>query len=119
MNTTAEQEVKNYISKGVDNIIDNKDDFIKNLAEASNIKPPKASKGPKADKEPGKTLKSINNILKKDGHRLERDEDNWPLYHLFLQSGETYDILFKKKVSDLFDLLEEKGIDGMLEFQKK
>lgn len=116
MNPTAEQDVKNYISKGVDEIIENKDDFIQKLSEVSNIKPPKA---PKVTKELGKTLKSINNLLKQDGHRLERDEENWPLYHLFLQNGETYDIFFKKKVSDLHDIVEQKGIEGLLEFQKK
>ena len=113
---TAEQEVKNYIEKGVDEIIDNKDDFIKKLSEVSNIKPPKA---PKANKELGKTLKSINVLLKKDGHRLERDETSWPLYHLFLQNGETYDIFFTGKVSQLFEITEQRGIEGILEFQKK
>lgn len=116
MNPTTEQDVKNYIDKGVDEIIENKDDFIKKLSEVSNIKPPKT---PKVDKEPGKTLKSINNLLKKDGHRLERDEEKWPLYHLFLQDGKTYDIFFTNKVSELFDLVEQKGYEGLLEFEKK
>jgi len=116
MNPTAEQDLKNYIEKGVDDIIENKDDFIKKLAEVSNIKPPKASK---ANVEPGKTLKSINDHLKNDGHRLERDSENWPLYHLFLQSGETYDIIFKGKVAEMHDLIIAKGVEILLEFQKK
>ena len=114
--TIATEEVKNYIKKGVDDIIDNKDDFIQKLSIASNIKPPKA---PRVMKDSGKTLKTVNELLKKDGHRIERDSDNWPLYHIFLQNGESHDVDFRGKVSEFHDIFIEKGIDGLLELKNQ
>jgi hypothetical protein len=112
----AVEEVKKYVEKGVDDILDNKDDFIQKLSIASNIKPPKA---PKVVKESGKTLKTVNELLKKDGHRIERDEKIWPLYHLFLQNGESHDIDFRGKVSEFYDIFLEKGIEGILELKNQ
>jgi hypothetical protein len=118
MDPIVVEEVKKYIEKGVDDIIENKDDFIKKLSMVANLKLPKSAQQ-KTTPELGKTLKAINELMKKDGHRLERNVNVWPLYHLFLQSGESYQILFKKKVSDLYDIFLQKGIEGILEFEKK
>ena len=119
MSTQALETVKTYIEKGVDDIIENKDDFITNLAIAANITV-KGSKTKISNNGPKKNnLKDMSKILEKDGHRIERDENTWPLYHLYLKSGEVHNILFKGKVEQFHDILLEKGIEGLLTYEVK
>ena len=117
MSATALEAVKNYVEKGLDDIMSNKDDFITNLSIAANLKGPKKSK---ANNGPVKgTLKALGKLLEKDGHRIERDENTWPLYHLYLKDGEIKHIVFKGKVEEFHDIFVNQGIDGLLVYEKK
>ena len=112
----ATEVVQNLIEQGVDDIIENSENFIDNLRIASGIKKPKmvtktsgASRG---------SLASINEILSKDGMKIDRDTNKWPLYHLFKDSELVNSYLFKGKVSELYDIISTQGIDGINQYKQ-
>lgn len=112
----ARETVGQFIEKGVDDIIENSDNFIENLKIASGIKKPRiVSKNSNPSRG---SLASINQILSKDSIKMERDENKWPLYHIF-QNGNSYSVLFKGKVSEMFDIIEKSGIDGLSPYVQK
>lgn len=113
---TAKEVIEGLIEQGVDDIIENSDNFIENLKVASGIKKPKiVSKNTAAARG---SLASINELLSKDGIKIERDEKTWPLYHVF-QNDESYSILFKGKVKEMYEIISTQGIDGMSQYIKK
>ena len=117
LEVAAKGTLEALVSQGVDAVIENYVDFIKALRILSpalgstEIAPPKpGAKG---------TLNSLDFALSQKGMRIVRSKVSWPVYHIFLESGEERIITFKKEVWALCNLYDKEGIEGLLQYENK
>jgi hypothetical protein len=99
-NTSIEsKEIKSPVE--IDNQIQNKvvKKVTKNTVSADELKP---------------TLKNLDNLLQKEGCRIERDDKKWVKYHLFLSDGNHVEIIYKGKVWELYNIYVEHGLKGLV-----
>ena len=113
---TAKEVVQNLIEQGVDDVIENSDNFIENLKIASGIKKPKMVT--KTSGSSRGSLASINEILSTNGMKIDRDTSKWPLYHIFKDGQHQESFIFKGKVSELHDIISTQGIDGVAQYKQ-
>lgn len=60
-------------------------------------------------------LKSLQILLQKDGYFIERNENRWVEYFLYLPDGEKLSFICKLKVWQLYNIYIEKGIQGLID----
>jgi hypothetical protein len=107
-------ELTAIVEGGVDSVITNSSDFLKLLRIVSGS----ATKGIVMKGGSG-TLKSLNELLSEEGHSVERDDNNWPVYHVNLADGSSHTIRFTGKVWELYNLYVDGGIDSLLQYKIK
>jgi actin-like ATPase involved in cell morphogenesis len=107
-------ELTAIVEGGVDSVITNSSDFLKLLRIVSGS----ATKGIVMKGGSG-TLKSLNELLSEEGHSVERDDNDWPVYHVNLADGSSHTIRFTGKVWELYNLYVDGGIDSLLQYKIK
>jgi actin-like ATPase involved in cell morphogenesis len=107
-------EITAIVEGGVDSVIANSSDFLKLLRIVSGS----ATKGIVMKGGSG-TLKSLNELLSEEGHSVERDDNDWPVYHVNLADGSSHTIRFTGKVWELYNLYIDGGIDSLLQYKVK
>lgn len=60
-------------------------------------------------------LKSLQIMLQKDGYFIERNENRWVEYFLYLPDGQKLSFICKLKVWQLYNIYIEKGIQGLID----
>jgi hypothetical protein len=60
-------------------------------------------------------LKSLQILLQKEGYFIERNENRWIEYFLYLPDGQKVSFLCKLKVWQVYNIYIEKGIQGLLD----
>lgn len=60
-------------------------------------------------------LKSLQILLQKDGYFIERNENRWVEYFLYLPDGQKLSFICKLKVWQLYNIYIEKGIQGLVD----
>jgi hypothetical protein len=96
------------VNEGVESVILNSEEFISALKVLSI--------GDTTGRKKGETLKSLEELLSKEGIGIKRNPLKWPLYHLTLQGGEVVNILFKGKVWELYEMYVTGGIEEILKY---
>ena len=115
----AKEVIEQFIEQGVDDVIENSDNFIENLKIASGIKQVKIATKKTGNSNPARgSLASINQILSGSGYSIKRDDKTWPLYHVYKGTEIEYSLLFKGKVSELHDILSTQGLDGVTQYKQ-
>jgi hypothetical protein len=112
LKSVAIVELTSIVEGGVQSVIDNSADFLKLLKIVSGS----ATKGIVVKGGSG-TLKSLNELLSESGNSIERDDNDWPVYHINLVDGSSHVIRFTGKVWELYNLYIEKGINSLLEYK--
>ena len=93
----AEQTVLTYLNKGVDHVIENSAEFIKNLKILKGIKYSNVGTGKG-------NLKDINEHLESKGSSLVRSTIDWPVYTINTPD-ESFTIRFIGKVWELHSII--------------
>ena len=93
----AQGTVQSYLDCGVDYIIDNSEDFVKNLKILKGIKYSNVGLGKG-------NLKDINEHLEKQGSCLVRSTLDWPVYTVHTPD-ESFSIRFTGKVWELHGMI--------------
>jgi len=114
LKSVALVELTSIVEGGVQSVIDNNADFLKLLKIVSGS----ATKGIVMKGGNG-TLKGLNELLVEEGHNIERDDVDWPVYHLNLVDGSSHTIRFTGKVWELYNLYVDKGINSLLDYKIK
>ena len=114
LKSVALVELTSIVEGGVQSVIDNNADFLKLLKIVSGS----ATKGIVMKGGSG-TLKGLNELLVEEGHNIERDDVDWPVYHLNLVDGSSHTIRFTGKVWELYNLYVDKGINSLLDYKIK
>jgi actin-like ATPase involved in cell morphogenesis len=114
LKSVALVELTTIVEGGVDSVIDNSADFLKLLKIVSGS----ATKGIVMKGGSG-TLKGLNELLVEEGHNIERDDTDWPVYHINLVDGTSHTIRFTGKVWELYNLYVDKGMDSLLQYKLK
>jgi len=114
LKSVALVELTKIVEDGVDSVINNSSDFLRLLKIVSGS----ATKGIVMKGGSG-TLKSLNELLVEEGHNIERDGNDWPVYHINLVDGSSHTIRFTGKVWELYNLYVDKGIDSLLQYKLK
>ena len=104
----ATSTVNKLVGEGVEAVILNSEEFISALKVLST--------GDTTGRKKGETLKSLEELLSKEGIGIKRNPLKWPLYHLTLQNGEVVNILFKGKVWELYEMYVTNGISEILKY---
>jgi hypothetical protein len=104
-------ELSKIVEGGVQNVLDNSTDFLRLLRTVSSTKGTVVKGG-------SGTLKALNELLVENGDSIERDDFDWPVYHITLQ-GEKHTIRFTGKVWELYNLYIESGVDSLLHYKVK
>jgi hypothetical protein len=104
----AQFAVEAMLKEGVDHIIENSAEFIKNLKALAGIKYTNVGKG---------NLKDINEHLEKSNSSIVRSSVDWPVYTLYTPS-ETFTIRFVGKVWELHAMIVNEGIDSLKQYKK-
>jgi hypothetical protein len=104
----AQFAVEDMINQGVDHIIENSVEFIKNLKALAGIKYSNTGKG---------NLKDINEHLEKSGSSVVRSTTDWPVYTIHTPS-ESFVIRFVGKVWELHSLIVNEGVDSLKKYKK-
>ena len=104
----ATSTVNKLVGEGVQAVILNSEEFISALKVLST--------GDTTGRKKGETLKSLEDLLSKEGIGIKRNPLKWPLYHLTLQNGEVVNILFKGKVWELYEMYVTGGISEILKY---
>ena len=107
-------ELTKIVEGGVQSVINNSADFLKLLKIVSGS----ATKGIVMKGGNG-TLKGLNELLVEEGNSIERDDIDWPVYHLNLADGTSHTIRFTGKVWELFNLYVDGGVDSLLQYKVK
>jgi actin-like ATPase involved in cell morphogenesis len=105
-------ELTSIVEGGVQSVITNSSDFLRLLKIVSGS----ATKGIVMKGGSG-TLKSLNELLVEEGHNIERDDNDWPVYHINLADGSSHTIRFTGKVWELYNLFVDNGINSLLEYK--
>jgi actin-like ATPase involved in cell morphogenesis len=114
LKSVALVELTKIVEGGVDSVIDNGADFLKLLKIVSDS----ATKGIVMKGGNG-TLKGLNELLVEEGHSIERDDIDWPVYHINLADGSSHTIRFTGKVWELYNLYVDKGVNSLLDYKIK
>jgi hypothetical protein len=114
LKSVALVELTAIVEGGVNSVIDNSADFLRLLKIVSGS----ATKGIVMKGGSG-TLKSLNELLVEEGHNIERDDNDWPVYHINLADGSSHTIRFTGKVWELYNLYIDGGIGSLLEYRIK
>ena len=112
LKSVAIVELTSIVEGGVQSVIENSADFLRLLKIVSGS----ATKGIVMKGGSG-TLKSLNELLSESGNSIERDDNDWPVYHINLVDGSSHVIRFTGKVWELYNLYIEKGINSLLEYK--
>ena len=104
----ATSTVNKLVNEGVEAVILNSEEFISALKVLST--------GDTTGRKKGETLKSLEDLLSKEGIGIKRNPLKWPLYHLTLSNGEVVNILFKGKVWELYEMYVTNGISEILKY---
>ena len=112
LKSVAIVELTSIVEGGVQSVITNSSDFLKLLKIVSGS----ATKGIVMKGGSG-TLKGLNELLTENGHNIERDNSDWPVYHINLADGSSHVIKFTGKVWELYNLFVDKGINSLLEYK--
>jgi cell division ATPase FtsA len=104
-------ELSKIVEGGVSSVLENSTDFLRLLRIVSSTKGTVVKGG-------SGTLKALNELLSENGDSIERDDFDWPVYHITLQ-GEKHTIRFTGKVWELYNLYIEGGIDSLLHYKVK
>jgi actin-like ATPase involved in cell morphogenesis len=112
LKSVALVELTKIVEGGVDSVITNSADFLRLLKIVSGS----ATKGIVMKGGSG-TLKSLNELLSETGNSVERDENDWPVYHINLADGTSHTIRFTGKVWELYNLYIDGGINSLLEYK--
>ena len=112
LKSVALVELTSIVEGGVQSVINNSADFLKLLKIVSGS----ATKGIVMKGGNG-TLKGLNELLVEESHNIERDEYDWPVYHLNLVDGSSHTLRFTGKVWELYNLYIEGGINSLLEYK--
>jgi hypothetical protein len=104
----AQFAVEAMLKEGVDYIVENSAEFIKQLKIVSNIKYTNVGKG---------NLKDINDHLEKQGSSVVRSTVDWPVYTINTPS-ESFAIRFVGKVWELHAMIVNQGIDSLKQYKK-
>jgi hypothetical protein len=107
----AIEELTKIVEGGVDSVLENSTDFLRLLRTISSTKGTVIKGG-------SGTLKALNEILVENGDSIERDDFDWPVYHITLNS-EKHTIRFTGKVWELYNLYIEGGVDSLLHYKIK
>jgi hypothetical protein len=105
----ATSTVNKLVGEGVEAVILNNEEFISALKVLST--------GDTTGRKKGETLKSLEELLSKEGIGIRRNAIKWPLYHLTLADGEVVNILFKGKVWELYEMYVTNGIEEILKYK--
>jgi cell division ATPase FtsA len=111
LKSIALAELSKIVEGGVDSVLQNSTDFLRLLRTLS------ATKGTVVKGGSG-TLKALNELLTENGDSIERDDFDWPVYHITVQN-EKHTIRFTGKVWELYNLYIEGGIDSLLHYKIK
>jgi actin-like ATPase involved in cell morphogenesis len=114
LKSVALAELTKIVEGGVDSVINNSADFLKLLKIVSGS----ATKGIVMKGGNG-TLKGLNELLVEEGNSIERDDIDWPVYHVNLADGTSHTIRFTGKVWELYNLYIEGGVDSLLQYKVK
>ena len=114
LKSIALEELTKIVEGGVDSVITNSSDFLRLLKIVSGS----ATKGIVMKGGNG-TLKGLNELLVEEGNSIERDDIDWPVYHVNLADGTSHTIRFTGKVWELYNLYIEGGIDSLLQYKVK
>jgi actin-like ATPase involved in cell morphogenesis len=114
LKSVALVELTKIVEGGVQSVITNSADFLRLLKIVSGS----ATKGIVMKGGSG-TLKSLNELLVEEGHNIQRDDNDWPVYHINLADGSSHVIRFTGKVWELYNLYIEGGIGSLLEYRIK
>jgi actin-like ATPase involved in cell morphogenesis len=112
LKSVALVELTKIVEGGVDSVITNSSDFLRLLKIVSGS----ATKGIVMKGGNG-TLKGLNELLVEEGHNIERDGVDWPVYHINLADGSSHTIRFTGKVWELYNLYVDKGINSLLDYK--
>ena len=104
----AQFAVEAMLKEGVDHIIENSVEFIKNLKALAGIRYTNVGKG---------NLKDINEHLEKSGSSVVRSTTDWPVYTINTPS-ESFVIRFVGKVWELHAMIVNQGIDSLKQYKK-
>jgi actin-like ATPase involved in cell morphogenesis len=114
LKSVALVELTKIVEGGVQSVINNSSDFLRLLKIVSGS----ATKGIVMKGGNG-TLKGLNELLVEEGHNIERDDVDWPVYHINLADGTSHTIRFTGKVWELYNLYVDKGMDSLLQYKIK
>ena len=107
----AISELTKIVEGGVDSVLQNSTDFLRLLRTVSSTKGTVLKGG-------SGTLKALNELLVENGDSIERDDFDWPVYHITIE-GEKHTIRFTGKVWELYNLYIESGVDSLLHYKIK
>ena len=114
LKSVALEELTKIVEGGVQSVITNSSDFLRLLKIVTGS----ATKGIVMKGGNG-TLKGLNELLVEEGHNIERDEYDWPVYHINLVDGTSHTIRYTGKVWELFNLYVDGGVDSLLQYKVK
>ena len=107
----ALDEISKIVEGGVDSVLENSVDFLRLLRTLSSTKGTVVKGG-------SGTLKALNELLSENGDSIERDDFDWPVYHLTTE-GEKHTIRFTGKVWELYNLYVDGGVNSLLHYKIK
>jgi cell division ATPase FtsA len=107
----AINELTQIIEGGVESVLENSTDFLRLLRTVSSTKGTVVKGG-------SGTLKALNELLSESGDSIERDDFDWPVYHITIQN-EKHTIRFTGKVWEMYNLYIEGGINSLLHYKIK
>ena len=114
LKSVALEELTKIVEGGVQSVITNSSDFLRLLKIVTGS----ATKGIVMKGGNG-TLKGLNELLVEEGHNIERDEYDWPVYHINLVDGTSHTIRYTGKVWELYNLYVDGGVDSLLQYKLK
>jgi hypothetical protein len=112
--TMAMKDLNVILEGGVQSVIENRAEFIRLLKIVSGS----STKGVVMKGGNG-TLKMLKELLEGEGHDIERDGLDWPVYHLTLNDGSHHKVRYTGKVWQLYNLYNEGNIYSLLEYEIK
>ena len=107
----ALDEITKIVEGGVDSVLENSVDFLRLLRTLSSTKGTLVKGG-------SGTLKALNELLSENGDSIERDDFDWPVYHITVDS-QKHTIRFTGKVWELYNLYVDGGVDSLLHYKIK
>ena len=104
-------ELTKIIEGGVQSVLENSTDFLRLLRTLSSTKGTVIKGG-------SGTLKGLKELLSQNGDSIERDDFDWPVYHI-THLNEKHTIRYIGKVWELYNLFVDGGIDSLLKYKIK